>query len=77
MTDCLFWWRGKRQQQYPRLSELARRVLAVPATSAASERLFSKAGLIITKKRNSLTGNTVSVLVWLREAWDIIESYEF
>ena len=75
-SDPLVWWRGLRQQKYPLLSALARRVLAIPATSAASERLFSVAGLIATKKRNSLTGDSVSLLVWLHEAWDIIEEFE-
>jgi hypothetical protein len=75
-TDPLVWWRGLRQQKYPFLSALARRVLAIPATSAASERLFSVAGLVVTKKRNSLTGDSVSLLVWLHEAWDIIEEFE-
>lgn len=75
-SDPLAWWRGLRQQKYPLLSALARRVLAIPATSAASERLFSVAGLVVTKKRNSLTGDSVSLLVWLHEAWDVIEEFE-
>ena len=33
---------------------LARRVLAIPATSAAPERLFSTAGSVMTKKRSRL-----------------------
>ena len=39
----------------PFLGRLARRVLAVPATSASPERLFSTAGNEMTKKRCRLT----------------------
>ena len=40
---------------FPWLSLLARRVLAIPATSAAPERLFSTSGKTMTKKRCSLS----------------------
>ena len=38
----------------PSLSTLARSILSVQATSAASEREFSDAGNVFTLKRNSL-----------------------
>ena len=62
--DPLEWWRT-RKNTYPLLATLARRVLAVPATSASAERLFSKAGLTLTDKRNRLSGDSVELLVWL------------
>ena len=51
--DCcpLRWW-AKHQLRYPSVTALVRVLLAVPATSVPSERLFSKAGDVITKKRN-------------------------
>jgi len=67
-SDPLHWWR-ERKQSYPLLAVLARRVSAVPATSAGAERLFSKAKLTLTDKRNSLSGDAVTTLVWLRESW--------
>jgi hypothetical protein len=73
--DPLEWWRT-RKNTYPLLATLARRVLAVPATSASAERLFSKAGLTLTDKRNRLSGDSVELLVWLREAWQPLEDYE-
>ncbi|GAA6096662.1 zinc finger BED domain-containing protein 1-like [Tachysurus ichikawai] len=44
---------------------LAKSYLSVPATSTASERLFSVAGNIVTKKRASLTSEHVDMLTFL------------
>ena len=48
----------------------AMRVLAIPATSAPSERIFTVAGQVVTKKRSRLTGCAVTLLVWLKGAWE-------
>ena len=50
-TDSLAWWKDN-SDKYSRLSVLARRHLAVP-----SERIFSAAGLIVTKLRNRLSSS--------------------
>jgi hypothetical protein len=42
-TDILMWWKTK--STWPKLQLMARQYLAVPATSAGVERLFSKASL--------------------------------
>ena len=52
-TDSLAWWKDN-SDKYSRLSVLARRYLAVPATYVPSERIFSAAGLIVTKLRHCL-----------------------
>ena len=39
---------------YPHIVKLARKNLAAQASSAASERLFSQAGLVVTSNRNSM-----------------------
>jgi len=46
-AKLLPWWREK-SFTFKRLAELARRVLAIPATSASSERTWSRAGMIVT-----------------------------
>ena len=69
------WWRVK-SADFPHLAILARRVLAIPATQAESERLFSCAGNIVTKTRNRLAPSTVELLVLLRHSWKIVEEWE-
>jgi len=48
-------WRRSAVHLFPWLGVLARRVLAIPATSAAPERLFSTASNVMTKKCSCLT----------------------
>ena len=45
--------------RFPYLSRLARRYLAMTATSASVERLFSVAGQVVTTKRARLDPSTV------------------
>jgi hypothetical protein len=45
---------------------MARDYLAVPATSCASERLFSTAGNVISDKRSKLDSETVRALLCLK-----------
>ena len=58
----LEWWR-KYSAVFPYLAHVARHVLAIPATSASSERLFSRAGSVISAKRNRLAPDTASTFV--------------
>ena len=63
--DPLQWWK-KKQDQFPILSKLARvYYLAVPATSAPSERVFSKANHIISKTRCRLDPAKAGRMIWL------------
>lgn len=72
-ADPLAWWRT-RASVYPLLAVVARKWLAVPASSAASERLFSKAGLTVTDKRTRLGTEMVGTLVFLNSAWPMLEA---
>ncbi|KZC12193.1 Zinc finger BED domain-containing protein 4 [Dufourea novaeangliae] len=51
--------------RYPKLSKLAQKLLCCPATSVPSERIFSKAGNIVSKKRNRLKDSTVNKMLFL------------
>ena len=54
----LKWWK-RHERVLPLLSNIAKRVLAIPASSAKSERVFSTGGNVVTKKRNSLAPKKV------------------
>ena len=58
------------------LESLTRRVLAIPATSAAPERLFSSSGNTMTKKRTRLTCDNLEELVFLHETWPVVREWE-
>ena len=62
----LQWWQ-RYHHKYPEIEGLVRRQLYVQASSATSERAFSKAGLVISKKRQRLTADhvdSISLLGW-------------
>lgn len=64
--DVLQWW-GTQGETFPTLSRLARSLLAIPATSAPSERIFSIAGLTVNAKRSSLSPSSVDKVVFVHE----------
>ncbi|KAG8233111.1 hypothetical protein J437_LFUL012537 [Ladona fulva] len=55
-------WEARKK--YPRLSTLAQKHLAVVATSVPSERVFSKAGQIISERRSRLKSSTAQKLIY-------------
>ena len=65
-SDPLDRWRV-HVQVYLHLSKLAKCYLCICATSTPSERLFSTAGNVMTKKRSSLKLSKVDMLVFLAE----------
>ncbi|KAL4490729.1 hypothetical protein ABPG72_021783 [Tetrahymena utriculariae] len=52
--DSLVWWKNN-SFQYPILSQISKTVLNIQGTSSESERLFSKAGIILNKQRGMLS----------------------
>ncbi|KAF9398507.1 hypothetical protein BGZ76_008121, partial [Entomortierella beljakovae] len=54
----LGYWR-KNSNSHPQLVKMARDFFAVPATSASSERCFSKARLLLPYSRNRLGSNRI------------------
>jgi len=63
-TNAYSWW-AENKKQFPTLSQLARKLLALPATSVPSERAFSKAGHIVRRRRARLSPSNVDKLVFL------------
>ena len=60
----LKWWK-EHETQFPHLSKVAREVLAIPATFAPSERVFSKLAQIYCKERLSLGGDVANACLFL------------
>ncbi|KAJ8882409.1 hypothetical protein PR048_014217 [Dryococelus australis] len=61
-------WRKKNVSiLYPHLSKIAMEFLSIPATGAASERVFSGAGNIVSYRRELLATEHVEELVLLHE----------
>jgi hypothetical protein len=63
-SDPLNFW-ATNQGCYPSFAKVARSLLAIPATSTPSERLFSKAGHIVNSKRSLLSAKMVNQLSFL------------
>ncbi|XP_061746895.1 E3 SUMO-protein ligase ZBED1-like isoform X11 [Nerophis ophidion] len=63
----LSFWR-QQGQSFPRLQHLAKRLLCIPATIAASERSFSAAGRILEARRSRLNPGTVDAILFLHSA---------
>ena len=64
MNNPLEWWKN-REERYPRLAKLARRFLAVIATSVPCERIFSQSGWLLNKRRTLLSDERISDLVFI------------
>ncbi|XP_062577042.1 E3 SUMO-protein ligase ZBED1-like [Saccostrea cucullata] len=62
----LEWWK-KNAVFFPRLSILAKKFLAIPASSVSSERVFSLGGQIVSKKRCRMSHNNVDLFIFLNK----------
>jgi hAT family C-terminal dimerisation region len=65
-TNIYSFWKAK-QFEFPIISKIAGDFLAIPATSAPSECVFSVGSDIVTKKRNRLTGDSVRMIMCLKD----------
>ncbi|XP_046332731.2 E3 SUMO-protein ligase ZBED1-like [Haliotis rufescens] len=64
--SSLSWWKTK-EDKYPRLAQLAKMMLCIPATSVPSERAFSTAGDIVSHQRASMKPENVDILLFLKK----------
>jgi hAT family C-terminal dimerisation region len=65
--DILMWWRDHRFE-FPKLALLCAYYLAIPASSASSEREFSVAGQTISERHTGLKPETVDSILVLYSA---------
>lgn len=75
LPDPLAWWQVQ-EKTLPLLSILAWRMLCVPATSAPTKRVFSVAGLTLSKNRASTLPQHASDLIFLNDSWLVAEECE-
>ncbi|XP_065318822.1 uncharacterized protein LOC135926820 [Gordionus sp. m RMFG-2023] len=71
--DALTFWK-KKQLELPRLANLSRKVLCIPATSTPSERIFSIAGLILNAKRTSLCPTNLNKILFIHDNYNLAKS---
>ncbi|XP_078017548.1 E3 SUMO-protein ligase ZBED1-like [Epinephelus lanceolatus] len=64
--DPLMWWKSK-EKDLPLLAKLAKRILCIPGTSVAAERVFSTAGDVVTAQRSCLLSEHVDQLIFLQK----------
>lgn len=62
--DPLVWW-STHESQFPTLARLAIKFLAIPATSAPSERIFSVAQRVVGKLKGRMHPTTAGTLIFL------------
>ena len=59
-------WLKKNAHRFPLMVILAKRYLCIPAPSALSERVFSKMGIVVEKRRNRLKPDRVEHIVFMQ-----------
>ena len=63
--DILHFW--KDTTVFPKLKEVARYILAIPAADTTDERIFSSAGLTLTPSRTLLSSESLSELLFIHK----------
>lgn len=69
--DC---W-AQHAHKYPLFAQVARSVLAVLASSAPSERVFSQAGLVMSSKRSRLAPDHLETIIFLKGSWEAADRF--
>lgn len=64
--DPLKWWFDNKHN-YPYLNQLARKMLCALGTSVPCERVFSKAGLLLSDRRCNLSSKKAEMLLFLNQ----------
>lgn len=65
-TNIFEWWKIN-EPRYPNIARLARSMLCIPATSTAAERIFSSAGITVSKRRSCLKPENVDKILFLNK----------
>ena len=73
-VNPLPWWR-ENASRFPLLSELAHVYLAIPATSAPSERVWSRASRILTCKRSVMKPEVAQGMMFVMENSQVLQKH--
>ena len=65
-VTILAWWK-EHEMFYPHIPMVAKKYLAIPASSVASEPVFSFTGNLVNKKRTRMSPDTVKTMVFLNK----------
>ncbi len=65
-NDPMIWWKAN-EGKYAYVAVLAKKYLAIPATSAPSERIWSRASRILSLRRARLNDDIVSRIMYTKE----------
>lgn len=74
LEEPLSWWQ-KNEAQFPHFSRLAKVMLSFMATSAIVERFFSKAAILVTKRKASLNPTTIEKILFIHENYSLVKDY--
>ena len=64
--DPLVWWKDNCST-LPKMAKIAKKILGIPASSVPSERVFSKAGEVISARRSRLQPSNVDMILFLNK----------
>ena len=70
----LSWWKSSHHR-FKNLESLAVKYLAIPATSAPSERIWSRAARVLTVKQNRMSEEVTSAMMYCRENRELLHKY--
>ena len=70
----LSWWKLS-DHRFKNLERLAVKYLAIPAMSSPSERIWSRAARVLTVKRNRMSEEVTSAMMYCRENRELLHKY--
>ena len=72
--DPLKWWKD-HESKYLVVAALAEIFLCIPASSAPSERIWSRTSLVLPCKRASMADDVASGMIFVKENVEILKKY--
>jgi len=72
-SNPLDWWK-MHEGKFPTLEVLAKKFLAIQASSAPSERIFSQASLLMSAKRTRLNPKIAGKALFVKQNWQHFEN---